>query len=86
MKHLQQSFDFSDDSISYTILGESDPVYRVDSSGYLTKAGVQLGKFRLAGKRWDLYLDGKLFMRGPPDGLFKLPEFELKALTALVNQ
>ena len=86
MKHLNQSFDFVDDSISYTVSGESEPLYRVDSSGYLTKSGVECGKFKLEDNSWHLYLGCELFMSGPPDGLFKLPEFELKALTALVNQ
>lgn len=86
MKHLNQSFDFVDDSVSYTVSGEDEPLYRVDSSGYLTERGKQIGKFSLGDNSWYLCIDGKLFMSGPPDGLFKLPEFELKALTALVNQ
>ena len=86
MKHLNQEFDFVDDSISYTVSGENEPLYRVDSSGYLTKSGVQIGKFNLGDNQWHLVIDNKLFMSGPPNGLHKLPEFELKALTALVNQ
>lgn len=86
MHHLHQKFDFNDDSISYRVNGESDPLYRVDSSGYLTKLGAQIGKFNLIDNQWHLVIDNKIFMSGPVGGLFKLPEFELKALTALVNQ
>jgi hypothetical protein len=86
MKYLHQSFDLDDDSISYTVLGESEPLYRVDSSGYLTEKGNAIGKFKLGDNQWHLYLEATLFMSGPEKGLFGLPEFELKALTALVNQ
>lgn len=86
MKYLRQSFDFDDDSISYTVLGETDPLYRVDSSGHLTEKGKQIGKFMLGENQWHLYLDGQLPISGPENGLFKLPEFELKVLTELVNQ
>lgn len=86
MKHLHQAFNLKDDSISYRLHGESEPLYRVDSNGCLTKSGVNIGKFKLGDAQWHLYIDDKLFMSGPPNGLFKLPEFELKALTALVNQ
>lgn len=86
MHRLKQDFDFSDDSISYTLLGESEPLYRVDSDGYLHKAGEIIGKFKLGNAQWHLYIGDTLFMDGPENGLFKLPEFELKALTALVNE
>lgn len=86
MKYLKQSFDFSDDSISYTLNGETEPTYRVDSSGYLTKKGESIGKFTLGDQQWHLHIDDKLYMSGPPNGLFKLPEFELNALTKLVNE
>lgn len=86
MHHLVQTLDVTDDSFSYTLLGESEPLYRVNSDGYLHKAGEQIGKFKLGNAQWHLYIGDTLFMDGPENGLFKLPEFELKALTALVNQ
>jgi hypothetical protein len=86
MKYLKQSFDFADDSISYTVFGETDPLYRVDSSGYLTEKGEEIGKFTLGQQQWHLYIKGAHYMSGPPNGLHKLPEFELKALTKLVNE
>lgn len=86
MKYLRQSFNLDDDSISYTVFGEREPLYRVDRSGYLTKSGIQIGKFELTDNRWDLYVGETLYMQGPDNGLFKLPEFELKALSVLVNQ
>jgi hypothetical protein len=85
MKYLKQSLNTKDDSFSYTLMGETTPLYKVDSSGYLTEEGKQIGKFKLGDNQWHLHLDGELFMSGPPNGLFYLPEFELKALTALVN-
>lgn len=86
MKRLEQNLDTSDDSFSYTVIGESEPLYRVDSSGYLTEKGIQIGKFNLGiNSQWHLRIGGDLFISGPEDGLFYLPEFELKALTALLN-
>lgn len=86
MKLLQQSLDLTDDSFSYTVIGESEPLYRVDSNAVLYKSGDAIGKFRLGEGQWHLYIGDTLFMDGPVNGLFKLPEFELKSLTALVNQ
>lgn len=85
-KHLRQELNTKDDSFTYTLFGENEPTYKVDSSGYLTKKGVTIGKYRLGDNQWHLYLDDVLFMSGPKDGLFYLPEFELKSLTALINQ
>lgn len=86
MKTLMQHLDTKDDSFSYTLLGETDPLYRVDSSGYLTERGVQIGKFCLRGKVWDLVLaDGKVF-HGLDFGMFGLPEFEHYILSKLANQ
>lgn len=86
MHRLQQKLDVTDDSFTYTLLGEIEPLYRVDSEGYLHKAGEIIGKFKLANNQWDLYISDILFMSSPANQLFYLPEFELKALTALVNQ
>lgn len=88
MKHLNQVLDTLDDSFTYTVGGETEPTYRVDSDGYLhdIKKGEYIGKFKLGNAQWHLYIGDTLFMEGPENGLFKLPEFELKALTALVNQ
>lgn len=87
MKRLQQTLCTKTDSFSYTVVGESEPRYRVDSSGYLTdeKSRV-IGKFCLYGQRWELLLNGQPNMQGPENSLFGLPEFELKALTALINK
>lgn len=85
MKHLHQKLDTKDDSFTYTVVGANGPTYRVDNSGYLTKDGNRIGKFNLAGSQWHLVIDNKIFMSGPENGLHMLPEFELKALTALVN-
>lgn len=86
MKHLIQTLDTSNDSFSYTITGAQTPLYVVDSSGYLFENGKQIGKFRLSDNQWHLDINDKLFMDGPKNALFSLPEFELKALTALLNQ
>ena len=86
MKYLKQTLCTKKDSFSYTLLGETVPRYNVDNSGYLTEHGAVIGKFRLGDNQWHLYLGDNLFMSGPPNALFGLPEFELKALTALVNK
>lgn len=87
MKHLQQSLNTSDDSFTYTISGETEASYLVDSDGYLhdMKANKIIGKFKLGDSQWHLYIDDNLFMSGPPNELFNLPEFEQEALTKLVN-
>ena len=86
MKRLIQHLDMVNDAFSYTIVGESEPLYRVDSSGYLTSKGVEIGKFVLRDNQWHLRIDDVIVASGPQNGLFKLPEFELKALTELVNK
>lgn len=88
MKHLYQELNTNDDSFIYTVSGESRPSYIVDSSAFLIdcKNGKVIGKYKLTCNQWHLYLDDVLFMSGPPNGLFKLPEFELKSLTALINR
>lgn len=86
IKRLEQYLDTSDDSFSYTVIGDDEPLYHVDSSGYLTEKGAQIGKFHLgANSQWHLRIGNEPFMSGPEGGLFYLPEFELKALTALLN-
>lgn len=87
MKRLDQEFNFDNDSISYTVHGEETPSYVVDCHSCLFEKDKEIGRFRLQGEQWYLVIDGQgVFMNGPPNGLHKLPEFELKALTALVNQ
>lgn len=86
MIRLEQELNLDDDSFTYTVRGEDEPRYRVNSDAALTEFGVQIGKFTLGDNQWHLYLGDTLYMSGPPNGLFTLPEFELKALTALVNQ
>lgn len=92
MKHLYQQLNTQDDSFTYTVSGESEPTYKVDSNANLIdlKQGKVIGKYNLSSgdscNQWHLHLDDELFMSGPPNGLFMLPEFELKSLTALINQ
>lgn len=87
MKRLNQELNTYDDSFIYTVFGEVEPIYVVNSSGYLiTGKGVEIGQFKLRNNQWHLYLSGELYRSGPPDGLHKLPEFELKVLTELVNR
>lgn len=86
MIHLEQTLNTADDSFIYTVKGEDTPRYIVNADGRLFAAGKCLGRFRLLEQAWLLELGHTLFMGGPSNGLFKLPEFELKALTALVNQ
>lgn len=86
MKKLSQRLNTNDDSFSYTVLGEENPRYVVNSHAELIHSGNVIGRFRLSNDQWHLYLDGVLYMSGPENGLFKLPEFELEVLTALVNR
>lgn len=88
MKHLYQQLNTQDDSFTYTVSGESEPTYLVDRDADLIdcKRGKVIGRYKLGNNQWHLYIDDVLFMSGPPNGLFKLPEFELKSLTALINQ
>lgn len=86
MKRLIQELNTSDDSFSYTVSGEDSPRYVVDSNACLAERGSEIGRFKLGDNQWHLYIGDKLYMSGPENGLFKLPEFELKALTSLVNQ
>ena len=86
MIRLEQSLSTDDDSFSYTVRGEDTMRYHVDNNANLYERGALIGKFKLGDNQWHLYLGDALYMSGPPNGLFKLPEFELKALTALVNQ
>lgn len=92
MKNLYQHLNTKDDSFTYTVRGESEPTYKVDSNANLIdlKQGKVIGQYKLSSgdsyNQWHLYLDDVLFMSGPFAGLFMLPEFELKSLTALINQ
>lgn len=86
MKQLQQTFCTKTDSFSYTVVGEDAPMYHVDSSGYLSERGKDIGKFCLRDNQWHLRIDGVIVDCGPENGLFYLPEFELRALTALINK
>lgn len=84
-KHLSQVLCTKTDSFSYTIVGEETPIYHVGRSGRLSKRGEAIGAFFLGGNQWHLRIGGETVDSGPPDGLFRLPEFELRALTKLVN-
>lgn len=86
MKRLQQALCTTTDSFSYTVYGEETPIYHVDSSGYLSERGKEIGKFCLGDNQWHLHIDGVIVDSGPENGLFYLPEFELLALTALINK
>lgn len=90
MIRLNQVLNTTDDSFSYFVSGESEPTYLVDSDANLIhckrESGTVIGRYKLGSNQWHLYLDDVLFMSGPPNGLFMLPEFELKSLTALINQ
>lgn len=86
MKRLQQKLCTKTDSFSYTIFGEETPIYHVDSSGNLSERGQDIGKFDLDDKQWHLIIDGVIVDSGPENGLFYLPEFELRSLTALINK
>ena len=86
MKRLHQTLCTKTDSFSYTVFGEEAPIYHVDSSGYLSELGKQIGKFCLVGNRWHLRIDGVIVDLGPDNGMFYLPEFELRSLTALINK
>lgn len=82
---LDQKLNLHDDSFTYVSLTGEGPTYRVCSNAYLTRDGEQIGRFKLGDNQWHLYIGDVLKMSGPKGGLFKLPEFELEALTALVN-
>ena len=86
MKRLQQTLCTQTDSFSYTVVGEETPIYHVDSSGYLSERGKEIGEFCLGDNQWHLRIDGVIVDSGPANGMFYLPEFELKALTALINK
>lgn len=86
MKRLQQMLCTKTDSFSYTVVGEETPIYHVDSSGHLSERDKAVGKFFLGDNQWHLRIDGVIVDSGPENGLFYLPEFELRALTALVNK
>lgn len=86
MKRLQQVLCTKTDSFSYTVVGENTPTYYVDSSGYLSEHGKTIGKFCLGDNQWHLRIDGVIVDYGPANGLFYLPEFELIALTSLINK
>lgn len=85
MKRLKQELNTQDDSFSYTVLGESEPTYKVDSGAKLYEKGVHIGDYRLRHDQWHLYIQGELIDSSLPNTLFYLPEFELKSLTELVN-
>lgn len=86
MKRLQQTLCTKTDSFTYTVVGDDEPTYHVDSSGYVSERGKAIGKFCLGDNQWHLYIDGVIVDFGPKNGLFYLPEFELRSLTALVNK
>ena len=88
MKRLIQKLNTQDDSFSYTVMGESEPTYKVDSSANLIdlKQGKTIGRYKLSSNAWHLYINDVLIESSPPGSTFYLPEFELKSLTELVNK
>lgn len=86
MKRLKQTLCTIADSFSYTVIGEGEPTYHVDRDGYVSERGNAIGKFCLGDKQWHLKIDGVIVDSGPENGLFYLPEFELRSLTALINK
>ena len=86
MKRLIQELNTQDDSFTYTVRGESEPTYKVDSNARLFKKGKHIGDYRLQHDSWHLYIEGQLVKSSLPNTLFYLPEFELKTLTELINQ
>lgn len=83
---INQVLDTVDDYISFVNRETGETLYRVDSSGYLTNSCEnQIGKFSLKENQWFLKIDGEVFAEGPPNGLFKLPEFELVAIVKLLE-
>lgn len=88
MKRLIQKLNTQDDSFSYTVMGESEPTYKVDSSANLIdlKQGKTIGRYKLSNNAWHLYINDVLIDSSPQGSTFHLPEFELKSLTELVNK
>jgi hypothetical protein len=88
MKYLYQELNCKDDSFTYTVYGEKEPSYRVDSNANLIdlKQGKTIGKYKLMHDQWHLYIDDVLIDSSGVNTLFYLPEFELKTLTSLVNK
>lgn len=88
MKRLTQDLNTQDDSFTYTVRGESEPTYKVDSSANLIdlKQGKTIGRYKLSSNAWHLYINDVLIESSAPGSTFYLPEFELKTLTALINQ
>lgn len=83
---INQALDLNDDSISFVDADTGETLFRVDSSGYVSNSWEdQIGKFCLRDNQWFLKIDGEVFAEGPPNGLFKLPEFELVAIIKLLE-
>ena len=88
MKRLRQELNTRDDSFTYTVIGEGEPAYKVDSSANLIdlKQGKTIGRYKLSSNAWHLYVNDVLIESSPAGSTFYLPEFELKTLTAMVNK
>lgn len=83
---VSQVLDLNDDSISFVNSETNEMLYRVDSGGYLTNScEEQIGKFCLQDTQWVLKIDDEIFVEGPENSLFMLPEFEVVAITKLLN-
>lgn len=83
---INQVLDLTDDSISFVDAETGETLYHVGSSGYLSNSCEnQIGKFSLRENQWFLKIDDEVFAEGPPNGLFKLPEFELVTIIKLLE-
>lgn len=88
MKRLRQELNTKDDSFTYTVVGESEPSYKVDSNANLIdlKQCKTIGRYKLSSNAWHLYINDELIDSSLPGTTFYLPEFEMITLTALVNK
>jgi hypothetical protein len=84
---LLQVLDTKDDSVNYIDRDTQTVLFRVDSNGLLTDANnAPIGQFVIRDSSWVLRLNDVEFKRGPENGLFKLPEFELECILEILNQ
>lgn len=83
---LHQKLNTKDDSFTYTLPGDSECLFKVDSNAALYLLGKQIGKYKLVTDKWQLWIDGNLFDSSDPNTLFYLPEFELDSLNQILEE
>ncbi|UAV84652.1 hypothetical protein PHB09_157 [Pseudomonas phage PHB09] len=86
MVMLNQKLNTKDDSFTYTLPGDSEPLFKVDNNAALYLFGKQIGKYKLANNEWQLWIDGVLLDTSGADTLFYLPEFELDSLNQILEK